>query len=53
MIHTIDCAELDKAHDMDDWLDVGWGQGASDMGLSVARVHGAGEERAGQPGHGA
>jgi GTP diphosphokinase / guanosine-3',5'-bis(diphosphate) 3'-diphosphatase len=39
VIHTIDCAELDKAHDMNDWLDVGWGQGASDMGLSVARVH--------------
>src|SRR3954467_12279918 len=39
VVHTIDCAELDKAHDMNDWLDVGWGQGASDMGLSVARVH--------------
>jgi guanosine-3',5'-bis(diphosphate) 3'-pyrophosphohydrolase len=39
VIHTIDCAELDKAHDMNDWLDVGWGQGASEMGLSVARVH--------------
>ena len=39
VIHTIDCAELDKAHDMNDWLDVGWGQGASDMGLSVARIH--------------
>jgi GTP pyrophosphokinase len=38
VVHTIDCAELDKAHDMNDWLDVGWGQGASDMGLSVARV---------------
>ena len=38
VIHTIDCAELDKAHDMTDWLDVGWGQGASDMGLSVARI---------------
>jgi GTP pyrophosphokinase len=38
VIHTIDCAELDKAHDMNDWLDVGWGQGASDMGLSVARI---------------
>ena len=37
-IHTIDCAELDKAHNMDDWLDVGWGRGASDMGLSVARI---------------
>jgi GTP pyrophosphokinase len=38
VIHTIDCAELDKVHDMNDWLDVGWGQGASDMGLSVARI---------------
>jgi len=38
VIHTIDCAELDKAHDMNDWLDVGWGSGASDMGLSVARI---------------
>ena len=38
VIHTIDCAELDKAHDMNNWLDVGWGQGASDMGLSVARI---------------
>src|SRR3954468_3422401 len=39
VVHTIDCAELDKAHDMNDWLDVGWGKGASDMGLSAARVH--------------
>ena len=38
VIHTIDCAELDKAHDMNDWLDVGWGHGASDVGLSVARI---------------
>jgi GTP pyrophosphokinase len=38
VIHTIDCAELDKAQNMDDWLDVGWGQGASDIGLSVARI---------------
>ena len=38
VIHTIDCAELDKAQNMDDWLDVGWGRGASDMGLSVARI---------------
>jgi GTP pyrophosphokinase len=38
VIHTIDCAELDKAHDMNDWLDVGWGHGASDMGSSVARI---------------
>src|SRR3984885_11818591 len=38
VIHTIDCAELDKAHDTTDWLDVGWGLGASDMGASVARI---------------
>ena len=38
VIHTIDCAELDKAHNMHDWLDVGWGQGASEMGQSVARI---------------
>src|ERR1700761_2286963 len=38
VIHTIDCAELDKAHDMNDWLGVGWGTGASDMGPSVARI---------------
>jgi len=38
VVHTIDCAELDKAQNMDDWLDVGWGVGASDMGLSVARI---------------
>jgi GTP pyrophosphokinase len=38
VIHTIDCAELDKAHTMDDWLDVTWGLGAAEGGLSVARV---------------
>jgi guanosine-3',5'-bis(diphosphate) 3'-pyrophosphohydrolase len=38
VIHTIDCGELDKAGDMDDWLDVSWGQGASDSGQSVARI---------------
>jgi GTP pyrophosphokinase len=37
VIHTIDCGELDKWQDMNDWLDVGWGQSASD-GQSVARV---------------
>ena len=37
-IHTIDCAELDKAQNMDDWLDVGWGADSGDGGLSVARV---------------
>ena len=38
VIHTIDCAELDKVQDMNNWLDVGWGHGASDMGSSVARI---------------
>src|SRR5580704_13409326 len=38
MVHTIDCAELDKAQDMNDWLDVGWGMQAGEAGLSVARV---------------
>ena len=38
VIHTIDCAELDKAHDMNDWLDVSWGHNAAESGLSVARV---------------
>jgi GTP pyrophosphokinase len=38
VIHTIDCAELDKAQNMVDWLDVGWGQNAAETGLSVARV---------------
>jgi guanosine-3',5'-bis(diphosphate) 3'-pyrophosphohydrolase len=36
-VHTIDCAELDKAQSMDDWLDVGWGRNSAE-GLSVARV---------------
>ena len=31
VIHTIDCAELDKAQNMDDWLDVGWGRNAAEM----------------------
>ena len=31
---------------MDDWLDVAWGSSAAEMGPSVARVAGAGEERA-------
>jgi GTP pyrophosphokinase len=39
VIHTIDCAELDRAHNMDDWLDVTWGRGADDSGLSVGRVN--------------
>ena len=38
MVHTIDCAELDKAQNMDDWLDVGWGRNAAEAGPSVARV---------------
>jgi guanosine-3',5'-bis(diphosphate) 3'-pyrophosphohydrolase len=38
VVHTIDCAELDKAHDMNDWLDVAWGRNAAESGLSVARV---------------
>jgi GTP pyrophosphokinase len=37
VIHTIDCGELDKATDMDDWLDVSWG-GGTDGGMSVARI---------------
>ena len=38
VVHTIDCAELDRLHNMDDWLDVTWGRGAADTGLSVARI---------------
>ena len=38
VIHTIDCAELDKAQNMDDWLDVAWGRNAAESGLSVGRV---------------
>ena len=38
IVHTIDCAELDKAQDMSDWLDVGWGGSAGETGLSVARL---------------
>jgi len=37
VIHTIDCGALEQASDMDDWLDVSWGGGAS-SGLSVARI---------------
>ena len=37
VIHTIDCGELDKAQNMDDWLDVGWGA-AAETGQSVARI---------------
>ncbi len=39
VIHTIDCAELEKAQTtMDDWLDVTWGSQAADGGPSIARV---------------
>ena len=38
VVHTIDCAELDRQHNMDDWLDVTWGRGGDGDGLSVARV---------------
>jgi guanosine-3',5'-bis(diphosphate) 3'-pyrophosphohydrolase len=39
VIHTIDCAELEKAQSsMDEWLDVTWDAHAADSGLSVARV---------------
>jgi GTP pyrophosphokinase len=38
-IHTIDCAELEKAQStMDEWLDVAWGSHAAEMGPSVARL---------------
>ncbi|HEY4125017.1 MAG TPA: RelA/SpoT AH/RIS domain-containing protein, partial [Rhizomicrobium sp.] len=39
VIHTIDCAELEKAQSgMDEWLDVTWDAHAAEGGLSVARV---------------
>ncbi|HWA30004.1 MAG TPA: bifunctional (p)ppGpp synthetase/guanosine-3',5'-bis(diphosphate) 3'-pyrophosphohydrolase, partial [Rhizomicrobium sp.] len=39
VIHTIDCAELEKAQDkMHDWLDVSWGRHAAEAGPSLARV---------------
>jgi len=39
VIHTIDCAELEKAQaQMEDWLDVRWGMDAADAGPSLARV---------------
>jgi GTP pyrophosphokinase len=38
-IHTIDCAELEKAQStMDEWLDVAWGSHAAETGPSVARL---------------
>ncbi len=40
VIHTIDCAELEKAQSgMDEWLDVTWDTHAAESGPSVARVH--------------
>jgi GTP pyrophosphokinase len=39
VIHTIDCAELEKAESgMEDWLDVSWGPHAADTGAHIARV---------------
>jgi GTP pyrophosphokinase len=39
VIHTIDCAELEKAQSqMEDWLDVSWGAHAAELGTNVARV---------------
>jgi GTP pyrophosphokinase len=39
VIHTIDCAELEKAQsDMEDWLDVSWGPHAAESAANVARV---------------
>jgi len=38
VIHTIDCAELEKAQSMEDWLDVAWGAHAEEIGPSLARV---------------
>lgn len=39
VIHTVDCAELEKAQtSMADWLDVRWSAQAADAGPSVARV---------------
>ncbi len=37
IIHTIDCAELEKAQ-MEDWIDVSWGTSAAEIGPSLARV---------------
>jgi GTP pyrophosphokinase len=39
VVHTIDCAELEKAQgDMHDWLDVSWGRQAAEIAPSLARV---------------
>jgi GTP pyrophosphokinase len=37
VIHTVDCAELERAPDMAQWLDVAWDTRAAD-GPSVARI---------------
>ncbi|HEY2070902.1 MAG TPA: bifunctional (p)ppGpp synthetase/guanosine-3',5'-bis(diphosphate) 3'-pyrophosphohydrolase [Rhizomicrobium sp.] len=37
VIHTIDCSELEKEQ-MEDWLDVSWGDRAAEIGPSLARV---------------
>ncbi len=48
VIHTIDCAELEKAQSsMDDWLDVAWEPHAADSGPVGGARAGAGEECAG------
>ena len=47
VIHTIDCAELEKAQpSMDDWLDVAWGTYAADPWARRSRACIAREERA-------
>jgi guanosine-3',5'-bis(diphosphate) 3'-pyrophosphohydrolase len=39
VIHTVDCAELEKAESsMADWLDVKWGAHAAESGPSVGRL---------------
>ncbi len=38
VIHTIDCAELEKAQDTADWFDAKWGAHAADSDANVARV---------------
>jgi guanosine-3',5'-bis(diphosphate) 3'-pyrophosphohydrolase len=39
VIHTIDCAELEKAQtSMNDWIDVSWGRHAAEDAPSIARV---------------
>ncbi len=40
VIHTIDCAELEKAQtQIEDWIDVSWGSHAAEAGPSLARVN--------------